>query len=247
MELEEAKKILKLFEIPSADSENAESVRDMLAQLLSFRAVSLGELQTARDIVNRKEEVAAAAYVFLAGMFVSLHDGNTVFNLGNKTNENGKLLADACRRNAKAEDAPAINALEESVKSIWPEAVEAVDKLKGDVIDTRVGEKDDKKITLWLFDRQREAVEHVSELIKDRLKTTGETLTATELKSAIAYVDQDGKPFNLAPGQQNAVRATVAHNLTVITGGPGTGKTTIVCSILRALLKKLDMKSWSTG
>ncbi len=242
MELEEAKKILKLFEIPSGDSEDAQSVRGILAQLLSSKAVSLGELQTARDIVNRKEEVAAAAYVFLAGMFVSLHDGNTVFNLGNKTNENGKLLAYACRRKAKAEDAPAINALEESVKSIWPEAVEAVDKLKGDVIDTRVGEKDDKKITLWFFDRQREAVECVSKLIEDRLKTTGETLEDNELKPAIAYVGQDGKEFNLFDEQQNAVRATVAHNLTVITGGPGTGKTTIVCSILRALLKKMDMK-----
>ena len=242
MELEEAKKILKLFEIPSGDSEDAQSVRGILAQLLSSKAVSLGELQTSRDIVNRKEEVGVAAYVFLAGMFVSLHDGNTVFNLGNKTNENGKLLADACRRNAKAEDAPAINALEESVKSIWPEAVEAVDKLKGDVIDTRVGEKDDKKITLWFFDRQREAVECVSKLIEDRLKTTGETLEDNELKPAIAYVGQDGKEFNLFDEQQNAVRATVAHNLTVITGGPGTGKTTIVCSILRALLKKLDMK-----
>ena len=146
MELEEAKKILKLFEIPSANSEDAQGVRDILAQLLAFRAVSLGELQTARDIVSRKEEVAAAAYVFLAGMFVSLHGGNTVFSLGNKANEDGKLLAEACRRNAKAEDAPAINALEESIKSIWPEAVEAADKLKGDVIDTKIGEKDNEKI-----------------------------------------------------------------------------------------------------
>ena len=59
MELEEAKKILKLFEIPSEDSEDAQSVRGILAQLLSSKAVSLGELQTSRDIVNRKEEVGA--------------------------------------------------------------------------------------------------------------------------------------------------------------------------------------------
>ena len=243
MELEEAKRKLELFEIPPADCEDAQSVRDILAQLLTFRAVSLGELQTVRDIVNRKEKVAAAACVFLAGMFVSLHDGNTVFNLDNNANKDGKLLADACRRNAKGEDVAAIEVLDTSVKSIWPKAVEAADKLKGDVIDTKIGDKDQNGIILWFFDRQREAVERVSALIKARLKTTGEMLTPAELTSAIGYVGQDGKEtFTLSEEQQKAVLATVAHNLTVITGGPGTGKTTIVCSILRALLKKLRLK-----
>jgi len=37
----------------------------------------------------------------------------------------------------------------------------------------------------------------------------------------------------LAPQQQAAVRAALTHRLVVLTGGPGTGKTTTVRSILR--------------
>ena len=242
MELEEAKKRLELFEIPSADSEDAESVRGILAQLLISGAVSLGELQTARDIVNRKENVAAAAYVFLAGMFVSLHDGNTVFNLGNKVNEDGKLLSDACRRNAKEEETVAIDALEVAVKSIWKAAVAAMEPLKGDVIDSDVHVESEKQVACWCFDRQREAVECVSRLIAAKLGKTSERLDDDELDSVVGYKSPDGTEFKLGDEQKDAVRATVSHNLTVITGGPGTGKTTIVCSILRALLKKLDLK-----
>ena len=249
MELEEARKRLELFEIPSVDSEDveeknkdAEKVRGILAQLLISGAVSLGELQTARDIVSRKENVAAAAYVFLAGMFVSLHDGNTVFNLGNKVNEDGKLLSDACRRNAKEEDAAAINTFEGEVKSIWPDAVAAAESLKGDVIDSTLHVDGEKPIACWYFDRQREAVECVSKLIASKLGETGDRLDDDELNSVVRYKSPDGTEFKLGDEQKEAVRATVSHNLTVITGGPGTGKTTIVCSILRALLKKLDLK-----
>ncbi|NJN81734.1 MAG: AAA family ATPase [Caldilineaceae bacterium] len=38
--------------------------------------------------------------------------------------------------------------------------------------------------------------------------------------------------IHLAPQQRDAVRATLTHRLTVLTGGPGTGKTTTVNSIL---------------
>ena len=36
-------------------------------------------------------------------------------------------------------------------------------------------------------------------------------------------------------GQQKAVRAASRHPMTIISGGPGTGKTTIILSILRTL------------
>ena len=242
MELEEARKRLELFEIPSVDSKDAEKVRGILAQLLISGAVSLGELQTARDIVNRKENVAAAAYVFLAGMFASLHDGNTVFNLGSKVNEDGKLLSDACRRNAKEEEPVAIDALEDAVKSIWKAAVAAAESLKGDVIDSNVRMEGEKQIACWYFDRQREAVKRVSELIATKLGKTSERLDDDELNAVAGYKGPDGTEFKLGDKQKEAVRATVSHNLTVITGGPGTGKTTIVCSILRALLNKLGLK-----
>jgi exodeoxyribonuclease V alpha subunit len=44
-------------------------------------------------------------------------------------------------------------------------------------------------------------------------------------------------PLRLSDEQQAAVRAALAAPLTVISGGPGTGKTSIVVSILRALVR----------
>ena len=236
MEFDEARKRLVSFGIPGVEDGAARRVCDILARLLASGAVSLGELQTARDIVNRRQDVRSSAYVFLAAMFVSLRKGNTVFNLGNDENRNGKLLVDACRVNANGDEGGiAIKELERAVANIWHEAAGAVEPLKGDVID-----KDDA--SLWFFDRQREAVAYVSTAIRGKLKPTGEMLTDAELDSVIGYRGRDGRPFALGEEQKNAVRATVKHNLSVVTGGPGTGKTTIVCSILRALLKKVDLK-----
>jgi len=48
-------------------------------------------------------------------------------------------------------------------------------------------------------------------------------------------VRRDGRPVALAPEQEAAVRAAVRYPITIVSGGPGTGKTTIVLSILRVL------------
>ena len=93
---------------------------------------------------------------------------------------------------------------------------------------------------LWYFARHGDAVAQVSKMIGERLKESGESLSDKELQAVVKYHKGKGvdECYLLGPEQQKAVRAAVEHNLTVITGGPGTGKTTIVCSILRALIKK---------
>ena len=45
----------------------------------------------------------------------------------------------------------------------------------------------------------------------------------------------NGKPLVLNEEQARAVRAATSHPMTIISGGPGTGKTTIILSILRTL------------
>jgi len=233
MDLNEAERKLELFEIPGPKSEASKDVLLVLAQMLVSRALSLGELQTARDIVGRRPKAGAYAYLFLAGMFVSLRDGNTAFNHLREGNKDGKLVVAACRRNADDEDKTKLDACEKKVAEMWPKAVAAANVLKGDVIKQDVN-------GLWYFARHGDAVAKVSKMIGERLKESGKSLSAEELRAVIKYrISKDADEcYLLGPEQQNAVRAAVEHNLTVITGGPGTGKTTIVCSILRALLKK---------
>ena len=57
-----------------------------------------------------------------------------------------------------------------------------------------------------------------------------------DINKAIEWV-QGQLAINLAKKQQEAIRCAVENKVTIITGGPGTGKTTIISSILRIFLK----------
>lgn len=234
MDIVEAQRRLALFEIPEEGDAKASGVRKVLAGLLASRVLSLGELQIARDIVCRSQGADPSAYLFLAGMFVSLHGGNTAFNPLRKENENGKLLSAACRVDDDGAGSD-IDALERAVSEMWPEAQAAAEKLDGDVVS-----KDGDGF--WYFSRNMDAVRQVSKAIKDRLSESGVTIGDEEVKRFCRYKGKNGNEYLLNDEQRAAVRAAVEHNLTVITGGPGTGKTTIVCSILRSLIKTDGLK-----
>ena len=229
MTIDEATRTLELFGIPG-NGDDAVAVRDILATLLASSAISLGELQTARDIVELRKSTDAHAYLFLAAMFVSLRDGNTAFNPENKGNVDGKLLADACRRRESDEVADDVAALQFAVAAAWPNALHAADTLTGDVIKQDRG--------WWYFAKLRTAVQEVRDAISSRIQDSGETLSDEELDAVALYRGKGNEAFRLNDGQRFSVRATMENRLAVVTGGPGTGKTTIVCSILRALFRK---------
>lgn len=236
---EEANRRLGLFGIPDGDDEAARTVRDILARLLTFRAVSLGELQTARDIVDRKPGTDPHAYLFLAAMFASLREGNTAFNLARKDNERGGLLEEACRRRADGEDVTAAaTELRSAVDAVWDKAVLSAAPLEGDIV-----KKDARGY--WYFDKYGAAVKEVGKAIHDRIGRTGDALSDSELDAVSAYTgrDKDGnqRDESLDDGQRLAVRAAVENRFAVVTGGPGTGKTTVLCSILRALFAKTGL------
>ncbi len=70
-----------------------------------------------------------------------------------------------------------------------------------------------------------------------RLKTllgTPSALRPIEEEKALAWV-QEKLSLQLAENQVEAIRAAVSHKVLVITGGPGTGKTTIINAIIRIL------------
>ena len=45
------------------------------------------------------------------------------------------------------------------------------------------------------------------------------------------------QPLRLDPEQQRAIEAALHNNLTIISGGPGTGKTSIVLTLVRCLIR----------
>src|SRR5262249_12142581 len=62
-------------------------------------------------------------------------------------------------------------------------------------------------------------------------------LPAVDLDRALAWVEQR-MGLALAPTQREAIRQAATHKVMVITGGPGTGKTTIVRGILEIFAAK---------
>jgi exodeoxyribonuclease V alpha subunit len=62
-------------------------------------------------------------------------------------------------------------------------------------------------------------------------------LPAVDVDGAIAWAEKKMR-IALAESQRAAIRAAVTHKLMVVTGGPGTGKTTIVRAIIEIFLAK---------
>ena len=78
------------------------------------------------------------------------------------------------------------------------------------------------------------------EVLLRRLDTVSPAWSGQDAEEALRdvlerSVYRNGRPVALADEQQSAVRAAVRYPVTLISGGPGTGKTTVVLSILRVL------------
>ena len=216
---------LKLFGIPSGDAGAVEDVRKILARLLAARTLRLAQLQTARDIYERASAEDPRLYLFLAAMFLSEGQGNAYMK---KDAVSDLLVTGGYIDDPKKAGVEENAAYAESVGALlgdidWDVAVAKFDK---DVLVFDEGR--------WYFQRNKNSVEKVNERLRDFVaanKTMGDV--------APKIVDVAAKfiGFELNPEQKEALAAAVGNRFTVITGGPGTGKTTTVCAILRALLK----------
>ena len=228
METSEVIGILSLFGIPASGSDG---IRRILARLVAAESLSLGELQTARDIVRRKDGVGDAAYLFLAAMFLSLRGGNTFLRP-----KKGPALLQA--GGYLEESADGVGSGEKfcvEVRQAWDEGEAEAGKLDGDVIVNRPDDVGDR----WFFRRNLAAVDAVSSSLAALAAAgdVGAPLSAAELATATGF-----SGFTLEPEQIQAVETVARKRFTVVTGGPGTGKTTVVCAILRALMARgLDL------
>ena len=215
--------VLRTFGIPMGEDAAAEGVRTVLSRLLASRALRLADLQTARDIVERAGVTAPEVYLFLAAMFVSSRKGNAYMK---DTDVEALLVAsgyldDPMKLGFTEPNEEYGTRLTTLCRALSDAAWKAA--LEKDVLE-RDGDR-------WYFQRDRVAVQDLNEVLK--------AFASAEKLDAITkeQLDQAAKfSFELNAAQKAALEAAATQRFTVITGGPGTGKTTTVCAILRALL-----------
>ena len=221
--------LLKAFGIPGGDGDNVEKIRGVHARLLASGALRLANLQTARDIVELSKINSPEVYLFLAAMFVSERKGNAfmreksaveLLEDGGYLDEDDTIQMGFPETNEK---------YKESVKELFKEA--DAWEWKNDLVkvkDVIVHEED-----RWFFQRDNNAVKELNRLLsKFKEKQALQEIPKKTLEKAEKFA-----LFTLNDAQKAAVEAATSQRFTIITGGPGTGKTTTVCAILRALFE----------
>ena len=226
---EKNESLLKAFCIPAGEGEVTEKVRHILARLLAARSLRLAQLQTARDIYERakeqEKELDVRLYLFLAAMFLSEGQGNAYMK---KDAVSRLLIEGGYIDDPKKAEVEENAAYAESVRTLlggidWDVAAAKFDK---DVLVFDEGR--------WYFQRNKSSVKEVNDRLRAFVKAnkTMDDVAPGIFDAAAKFVG-----FELNEDQKKALRAAAGNRFTVITGGPGTGKTTTVCAILRALLK----------
>ncbi|MDP9036909.1 MAG: AAA family ATPase, partial [Myxococcota bacterium] len=138
-------------------------------------------------------------------------------------------------RLARALEASGAADMISAVKSVLARARAA---LPADPVTQVLGRSADRKPMVlegdWLYtERMRALEERFCRRVVERLASPLPARDGRSLGRAVAAVV--GGPPPLTEEQGRAVRAALTSPLAIISGGPGTGKTTIVVAILRAL------------
>jgi len=88
----------------------------------------------------------------------------------------------------------------------------------------------------WLYQQRLLAAEiRTARRLRSRLGTP--TFVVPELEAALTDIDRRAAAFQLSEEQLSAVRAACRQPLALVSGGPGTGKTSILLAMLRALVR----------
>jgi len=212
--------------IPSSGSDGEREVRAVLARMLSTNAIRFADLQLARDLANLRPELKARAghALLVAALCRALHGGSSFL----RTAAAPELLARAAW--SPDEDDDANKAAAKAARSAWEAfAAPHLGLFAHDPVVDSFGPG-----TL-AFQRQWRDVDAVNALLGGL--RDGAAGSADVAPVAPAFLEGAMRfTFDLDEYQRAAVERAASSRFVVITGGPGTGKTTIVCAILRALL-----------
>jgi len=159
-------------------------------------------------------------------------------NLGLERTHSGRLEAGieyALLQTAQAGHCclPEAALVEEAARLLGVDTLEVADCLKGMMDAQRLCVEDAHGILLiyprFLYLAEKYVAERLLELRNQARPVRGE-----DAETRVAYW-QEGAGIELAPAQREALLSAVRHGVLAITGGPGTGKTTIVQGVLSIL------------
>jgi exodeoxyribonuclease V alpha subunit len=139
--------------------------------------------------------------------------------------EEGHVYADRSRLEERTE-----SLLEIGDRAILEESIAQLVR-QGDVVLERIASAD-ALYARQLYEAEARAAERVVQLLK-----TEAAPISIDIAKAIAWFESEER-IHLAESQRRALASAISAKVSVITGGPGTGKTTIVNGVLRVLEKK---------
>ena len=219
--------------IPAAGSDGEREVRAVLARMLFTNAIRFADLQLARDLAGLRPECRpfAGHPLLVAALCRALHGGSSFLRTAAAP---GLLARAAC---SPDEDDAANAAAAEAARAAWEAfAAPNLGLFAFDPIVESFGPE-----TL-AFQRQWRDVDAVNALL--RSLRDGGAGSADVAPVAPAFLESAMRfSFELDDDQRAAVKCASSSRFAVITGGPGTGKTTIVCAILRALLSSGTLRA----
>ena len=232
MTVEESERRLRLFGIP-AKGEEADDILKVLSRILASGSLALSDLQTARDVMAHLKANDSGLYLFLAAMSLSLKEGNTFLRF-----ERGADLLKAAGHLEDGNDVEHGKRVDECWSRYAESAGDRLAQGDGQLVLCRDVATSGKG---WFFARVWDSVKAVADRLQEM---SGENdldpLSDEAVKNAVLFDGREGR-FSLNEEQKKAVSTVGKRRFTVITGGPGTGKTTVVCAILRALMERGDV------
>ena len=226
------------------------SFNDFIAALKTVRGISPLTERILNELREFCSKLSDDAMIFLAFLLALERDGNTLVSLDldvalNKWRGKWSALRLMAQKYAAAEIPEELAGIRESfdaaIREIrsgaYPEIVGTAS------VPFIVGENVDGSACLYI-QKYFSAKLVIEQKIKELFSAGRSSVPAAEIKKIQEDVFRVTGKIKLAEKQAQAIARGASDNL-IITGGPGTGKTTVVFFILRALLKKPEYQNYT--